>query len=125
MSRFFTLIGLWLNLGPRALIEAVSIHLRVMGAVAMSVSELVNLIVKKFGGNRVEFCYLCELGLSFRLGHNFYLVEILASNGGDAVVVSRMEIAAPVRLVKDNYSNWVCGILNGLVRNDAGELVRA
>ncbi len=84
----------------------------------MQTHEIVNLIVQKFGGNRVEFDLVSEAVVDFVLGHNLYRVcwnftmkrLVVRKNDGEVFVT-------------DNYSRWVEGILNNLVRNDAGEMV--
>ena len=77
-----------------------------------------NLIVSKFGGNRVKFVLIDEDAIEFVLGHNLYRTEWLGSMSRLAVM--RMEGSTPCF---DKYSNWVEGILNGMVRNEEGEMV--
>jgi hypothetical protein len=88
----------------------------------MNTHEIVNLIVQKFGGNRVKFEWIDEEKIVFCLGHNQYRLhwsEIFSQ-----LMVSRMAYTdLDGCLVRDNYSKWVEGILNGMVRNEAGEMV--
>lgn len=86
----------------------------------MKTHEIVNLIVQKFGGNRVplKFDLVCEAVVDFVLGHNLYRVcwnftikrLVIQKYNGETFVT-------------DTYSRWVEGILNNMVRNDAGEMV--
>ena len=87
----------------------------------MQTHEIVNLIVQKFGGNRVRFdCFYDDRdkSIDFVLGHNLYRVRW-------SVASQRLLVVLPTWFVcsEDNYSRWVEGILNNLVRNDAGEMV--
>jgi len=84
----------------------------------MNTHEIVNLIVSKFGGNRVKFDLVGDAVVDFILGHNLYRVSwnftmkkiVIRKHDGEVFVT-------------DNYSRWVEGILNNMVRNDAGEMV--
>ena len=82
----------------------------------MNSAELVNLILAKL--RRVEFVYVCDQYIDLIWGHNKYRlfsdINVIAWNderqswsGGDTIYTQRIE-----------------GMLNGLVRNDAGELVK-
>jgi hypothetical protein len=84
----------------------------------MNTHEIVNLIVQKFGSNRVKFDLIDEDAVEFVLGHNLYRTEWLRSMSRLAVMRMKSSNA-----YFDNYSRWVEGILNGMVRNDAGEMV--
>ncbi len=87
----------------------------------MNKQEIVNLIVAKFGGNRVKFDYVGLEVVDFVLGHNLYRCSWVKPGCG--IVVSRLSDDEFNEYVFDNYSRWVEGILNGMVRNDAGEMV--
>jgi hypothetical protein len=80
--------------------------------------EIVNLIVEKFGGNRVKFTLVREGAVLFVFGHNEYRCHW--SHPNSTLIVSKLNDEV---WLKDNYSRWVEGILNNLVRNDAGEMV--
>jgi hypothetical protein len=86
----------------------------------MNTHEIVNLIVAKFGGNRVKFDLVnSDLGIvDFVLGHNLYRCGCMRSTG--KILVRR---SCDQEFLCDNYSSWVEGILNGMVRNEAGEMV--
>ena len=84
----------------------------------MNTHEIVNLIVQKFGGNRVKFDFIEVDAVEFVIGHKLYRTEWLKSMSRLAVM--RMESS---NAYFDNYSRWVEGVLNNLVRNDAGEMV--
>ena len=85
----------------------------------MNSAELVNLILEKL--RRVKFVFICDQYIDFVWGHNRYRAwvdkpaHVIAWNderqwwqGGDTIYTERIE-----------------GMLNGLVRNDAGELVKS
>jgi hypothetical protein len=85
----------------------------------MNTHEIVNLIVAKFGGNRVKFTWIgSQTGLvDFVLGANLYRC-------GWSVCLDKFIVTRPeTNDLSDNYSRWVEGILNGMVRNEAGEMV--
>ena len=87
----------------------------------MKPHEIVNRIVKKFGGNRVRFESFCDdfdKSIDFVLGH--YLYRVRWSAASQRLLVVRL---GSYFCSEDNYSRWVEGILNNLVRNDAGEMV--
>jgi hypothetical protein len=84
----------------------------------MNTHKIVNLIVSKFGGNRVKFDGFDANVIDFILGHNLY--RVFFAEHRDKLHVMRL---ADDEFIHDNYSNWVEGILNGLVRNEAGEMV--
>ena len=84
----------------------------------MNTHEIVNLIVQKFGGNRVKFDLLGDDWADFVVGHNLYRAEW--SNALNRLAVRKF---FGKDFVQDNYSLWVEGILNGMVRNEAGEMV--
>lgn len=84
----------------------------------MQTHEIVNLIVEKFGGNRVKFELIKDYVVWFTLGHNEYRCHWSKNNS--TLIVSKLNDDS---WVKDNYSHWVESCLNSLVRNDAGEMV--
>ena len=84
----------------------------------MQTHEIVNLIVQKFGGNRIEFTLVKQEIVWFVLGHNEYRCHWSSINS--MMIVWKLNDDT---WVMDNYSRWVQGILNNLVRNDAGEMV--
>lgn len=84
----------------------------------MNSAELVNLILEKL--RRVKFVFVCESYIDFVWGQNKYRlfgdspINVIEWNderqswkGGDTIYTERIE-----------------GMLNGLSRNDAGELVQ-
>jgi len=85
----------------------------------MNTHEIVNLIVQKFGGNRVKFDLIGKTVVDFYLGHNLYRCGWTSLG----LIVRRLDGFQFNEYVSDNYSRWVEGILNGMVRNDAGEMV--
>ena len=96
----------------------------------MDAAQLVNLIIKKFGGNRVEFNEISEddtevLQVRFVLGGNTYLAffgehDYTRTKG---ILVRRYENNDMMQRLEDNYSRWVEGILNNKVRNEEGVLL--
>jgi hypothetical protein len=84
----------------------------------MNTHEIVNLIIAKFGGNRVKFDGFDANVIDFILGHNLY--RVFFTKHGKTTLVMRLAVN---EFIEDNYSRWVKNILNGLVRNDAGEMV--
>lgn len=89
----------------------------------MTTAELVNLIIKKFGGNRVTFKRIDDNALvAFRLGDREYIAIYSFIQG--SVIVQNCEHGSALYATIDNYSQWVEGVLNGMVRNEEGELVK-
>jgi len=84
----------------------------------MEVHEIVNLIVEKFGGNRVKFSWIGQTFVDFVVGYNEYRCD-WNQNGNINVIKIVNETVVP----SDNYSKWVEGILNNMVRNEVGEMV--
>jgi hypothetical protein len=85
----------------------------------MNTHEIVNLIVSKFGGNRVKFDLVSDLVVDFILGHNLYRVCWVSS-------LNRLTVwkhDGETFNADDQYCSWVEGILNNMVRNEAGEMV--
>jgi hypothetical protein len=88
----------------------------------MKTWEIVNLIVKKFGGNRVAFFDMTDFettSVSFILGGNRYVAFAQDSGGLLVYRYPANDAKKPI----DSYSKWVEGVLNNLVRNEAGEMV--
>ena len=85
----------------------------------MNSAELVNLIIEKL--RRVKFLAITNRTsqVSFVWGHNEYTAVVTLDN---TIAVYKW-IDGGSKCVIDNYQIWVEGMLNGLVRNDAGELV--
>jgi len=98
----------------------------------MTPAELVNLIVYKFGGNRVEFLdvSISCVQVYFTLGGNSY---VAFTEDDDSCVIGVLRYYRPqidgmdksLGNFDDNYSRWVEGVLNGMVRNEEGNLVKA
>jgi hypothetical protein len=84
----------------------------------MKTHDIVNLIIEKFGGNRVKFDFISVVYLEFTLGHNRYRVPCPWPD--NEILVERIEGKLEIT---DNYSKWVEGILNNMVRNESGEMV--
>lgn len=84
----------------------------------MQTHEIVNLIVQKFGGNRVRFVLLAQNVVDFVLGHNLYRVYVNSMNR-----ICAWKHDGETFVADDQYCTWIEGILNNLVRNDAGEMV--
>jgi hypothetical protein len=84
----------------------------------MSTHEIVNLIIGKFGGNRVRFTLINDAVVWFVWGGNEYRCYSSARNL--SLIVKR---GIEDGWTTDNYSVRVESILNGLVRNEAGEMV--
>ena len=83
----------------------------------MNSAQLVNLILSK--SKRVEFVSITANDVEFILGHKKYF----AYPDKDHVRVRNVAISG-VLVLDDNYSRWVEGVLNGMVRNDAGKMVK-
>jgi hypothetical protein len=85
----------------------------------MNSAELVNLILEKL--RRVKFLVIINRTSQVRFiwGHNEYTAVVTFDN---TVAVYKW-VDGGTECVVDNYQIWVEGMLNGMVRNDAGELV--
>jgi hypothetical protein len=88
----------------------------------MNSAQLVNLILAKL--RRVEFLVIQNrpgVAARFLWGGNEYSAAVVFN---ESIVVYRWVIIDNLeKSVIDNYQRYVEGRLNGLVRNDAGELV--
>jgi hypothetical protein len=84
----------------------------------MNTHEIVNLIIGKFGGNRVKFILIKDPVVWFVWGQNEYRCQ--ASEINNSLIVKR---GIEVGWTTDNDSRRVQDILNGLVRTEAGEMV--
>ena len=84
----------------------------------MATHDIVNLIVEKFGGNRVKFDGFDGESIDFVIGHNLYRSQW--SNVLNRLLVMKLNGR---EFVQDNYSNWVQSVLSGMVRNEEGEMV--
>ena len=90
----------------------------------MTTAELVNLIIKKFGGNRVTFKRIDDNAVVvFKLGGREYVALYYPVE--EIIVVQNCEHGSALYATIDNYSRWVGGVLNGLVRDEEGNLVKA
>jgi len=95
----------------------------------MDAADIVNRIVEKLGGNRVEFLVIDSFvymgqdvaEVSFVHGDNTYLARSLDDHSGITV---RQEFKDQGPVLTNQYTEWLEGVLNGLVRNDAGVLVK-
>lgn len=87
----------------------------------MTTAELVNLIIAKFGGNRVQF-------VDIQTVHDeWIIVTFYHSDQTYYARCSCNEVNLTVHQEfgqTSQYSEWIEGVLNGMVRNDAGELVK-
>ena len=86
----------------------------------MNSAELVNLILEKL--RRVKFVAISQhengfVGVCFTWGHNNYMA--IPTKDRHVSVFHQFRGA-----VGDIYTERIEGMLNGLVRNDAGELVK-
>ncbi len=91
----------------------------------MTPAELVNLIIHKFGGNRVTFISIerndrNSFHVDFTLGANKYHSNFPYGKMNHIFVWKDTGDG----LVRDNYSHWVECVLNGMVRNEEGELAK-
>lgn len=83
----------------------------------MNSAQLVNLIIKKL--RRVEFVEFTPTNrVKFIWGHRTY--EAMEDRGHISVV----NVIGNLWVEPDNYNRWIEGVLNGKVRNDAGEMVK-
>jgi hypothetical protein len=89
-------------------------------------ADLVNLIIGKLGGNRVEFIRIdCADDVS--------TIEFVHAGNLYSIVHDEDDLRLKVwqyyrdqgPLEQNNYSKWMEGVLNGMVRNEAGELLPA
>lgn len=92
----------------------------------MNTHDIINLVIKKFGGTRVKFAWVADDGIGFILGANLYRCTWI----GLTATIQRAAASADDSgglhaFVKDNYSIWVEGVLNGLVRDKDGNMVAA
>lgn len=89
----------------------------------MNTAKIVNEIIRNLGGNRVELVETYEntfdSQVRFKHAHNTYRC-------GWNVIGSKLIVERSVNdsWIEDEYSRWIEGVLNGMVRNDAGELVK-
>jgi hypothetical protein len=84
----------------------------------MTTAQLINRIIEKLGGNRVEFRDVASARVDFVHSSNYYCA-VFAEN---RIEVLRFIDHCPAPN-DDLYSVWMRGVLNGHTRNDAGELV--
>ena len=94
----------------------------------MTTAELVNLILSKLGGNRVEFLEIYDWR------HNGDLRSVARFRHSGNAYIARCQVDAKEIWVRQEdidqvaigtpYSEWIEGVLNGMVRNDAGKLVK-
>ena len=84
----------------------------------MNTHEIVNLVIAKFGGNRVRFTLIKESVVWFVWGGNEYRCYPSAPN--NSLIVKR---AIGDGWTTDNYSVRVESILNGMVRTEDGKMV--
>jgi hypothetical protein len=83
----------------------------------MTTAELVNRIIEKLGGNRVRFEEIGdEIGVIFTHAGNCYAVTTRG------LVSSVFRFDQHRCWTKDSYSQWIEGVLNGKVRDEAGVL---
>lgn len=85
----------------------------------MNSHEVVNLVIKKFGGSRVKFEAVGITYVDFVLGGNSY--QVTQSAPDQPLIVLKKE--SDLKVVSDSYSRWVEGVLNGLVRDKDGRMV--
>ena len=92
----------------------------------MDTADLVNLIIRKLGGNRVEFIRVdCADDVStIEFLHAGNLYSIVHDEDDSRVKVWQYHYDQGP-LEQNNYSKWMEGVLNGMKRNDAGVLVPA
>lgn len=92
----------------------------------MTAAELVNRIVEKLGGNRVEF-----LSIETSDSRPVHFDEVLFVHAGNlykarschnaiSIIVLQVQEQGPPE--NNNYSAWIAGVLNGQARDDAGVL---
>jgi hypothetical protein len=84
----------------------------------MEVHEVINRIVEKFGA-KVRFAYVSKVGIRFAMHPRMYSVEF-----SERYVVREVVDRDLIVVGKNMNSDWVEGVLNGLTRNEAGELVQ-
>ena len=94
----------------------------------MSTAAIVNRILTKLRTGQIKFAVITEKWVEFDFGHNRYCV---AYNGDQKQMVCKRSVADETSKpkkktwVQDEYSNWVAGVLNGMVRGEKGNLVPA
>ena len=90
----------------------------------MSAEDIVNLIIKKLGGNRVKFTRIVSFDsiATVEFVHVGKCYSIIHPEDDSKVVVWKFE-RDQGPLLQNNYTRWVEGVLNGMVRNDNGDLV--
>lgn len=82
----------------------------------MKTADIVNTILDRLRTSRVVFDLIELHMVRFSFGGMVYQVTSIEKN------LSVIRIDSKGTYV-DNYSKWVEGVLNGMVRNDAGDLV--
>jgi hypothetical protein len=92
----------------------------------MNTHDIINLVIKKFGGTRVKFAWVADDGIGFILGANLYRCTWLDSTVTIQRAAGSAEDSSGLHaFVVDNYSRWVEGVLNNLVRDKDGNMVAA
>jgi len=91
----------------------------------MDTAEIVNRIIEKLNGNRVKFIAIGKTNweiayVSFVPARNHYQARVFPAS--DYISIGQ-KISEQQPLSTNEYTEWIEGILNGMVRNDAGELV--
>ena len=87
----------------------------------MSAAAIVNRILEKLRTGSVVFIDIDSESpnVIFEYGHKQY--DVWWSDSKKALIVRHGSCGS----ISDDYTRWVEGVLNGLVRNDAGEMVPA
>lgn len=90
----------------------------------MTTAQLVNRILGKLRTGRVEFLVISNRPSAVRFQYGGITYTALY-NEHQRIDVYRWENGSELVSLCDNYQKWMEGLLNGMVRNDAGELVPA
>lgn len=94
----------------------------------MSSATLVNLINTKLRTGRVVFVDIREGSggtAMVKFEYGFQVYDVLQDRDGRILVGVLEQTPSGLRHVVNNGSRWIEGVLNGMVRNDAGNLVLA
>lgn len=94
----------------------------------MTIADMVNLIVEKLGVRaKFDSIDVSPHGspvIHITFAHNRYVVISAPQNHLQQFDVLVRRLESRNATVDDNYSRWIQGCLNGLVRNEKGEMVQ-
>lgn len=85
----------------------------------MTTADLINLIIRKFGGERVEFGVVLSHEVTFTYGHHRYR----SGFRNKSIFVREVSADYTYQIGDETQaSQWIEGVLNGKTRNEEGVL---